>query len=277
MNSSEPILAFCHLRKTGGVSFNQFLRRQHGTAHLETIVRFEKGTKRNRPFYRCEDLERDRWIYPRIKSIAGHYLCPAIDYGPIGRQFRWITILRDPLRRYISHYGQHVEKMGETYDFETFMSIEKHRNDQVKTIAGQPDLEKAKRLLETQFVVGFLESYELSLQVFRQLLPEFQLAIDHHQLSNPSKGIIDARQLAERYGERIRAHNQLDQQLYDFAHDVIWPRQLAGLDPEQLRTSALQQRTARPTLAQQLRWGLARLKRNILYKPYVRFGQRRWN
>lgn len=275
MAIQEPILAFCHLRKTGGVSFNQFLRRQHGPAHLETIVRFELGTKRNRQFYRREDLERDRLIYPRIKSIAGHYLCPAIDYGPIGQRFRWITILRDPVRRYISHYGQHVEKMGETYNFETFMSIEKHRNDQVKTIAGQADVQKAKALLDSLFVVGFLEMYELSLQVFRRRLPEFNLDIDHRQRSNPSKGIIDAAELARRYEDPIRENNRLDQELYDYAREVVWPRQLAGLEAQELQVAS-EQLAARPTLRQQFQLGLARLKRNILYKPYVRFGQRRW-
>lgn len=277
MNVGEPILAFCHLRKTGGISFNQFLRRQFGPAHLETIVRFEPGTKRNRQFYRREDLERDLWIYPRIRSIAGHYLCPASDYGPIGERFRWVTILRDPMKRYISHYGQHVEKMGETYDFETFMSIEKHRNDQVKTIAGGPDLETAKQILESKFVVGLVEMYELSLQVFRTRLPEFQLDIGHHQRSNPAKGIIDAQELARKHAAAIRAYNELDQQLYDYARDVIWPRQLAGLDVAQLQKSAANPSATGPSLSQQFRLGLARLKRNLVYKPYVWTGQRRWN
>lgn len=273
MNPSQPILAFCHLRKTGGVSLNQILRRQNGSAHLDTIVRFEPGTQRNRQFYRREDLDRDRWVYPRLKSLAGHYLCPAIDYGPIGERFRWITILRDPAKRYVSHYGQHVEKMGETCDFERWMSFEKHHNDQVKSIAGEVNLETAKQLLQTKFVVGFLECYELSLQVFRERLPEFQLRVGYLEKSNPAKGMIDARELAHHHAARIQENNQLDQQLYEFARDVLWPKQLMGLNRERLEQTVSGLHARRPNWSQQLRLGCARLKRNLLYKPFVRIYQ----
>jgi hypothetical protein len=270
MSSPDPILALCALRKTGSVSLNQILRRQHGCAHLDTNVRFEPGTKRNRQYYRRVDLDRDRWIYPRLKSLGGHYLCPAIDYGPIGERFRWVTLLRDPVKRYLSHYGQHVEKMGETRDFETWMSIEKHHDDQVKTIAGEPDLERAKELLRTKFVIGFLECFELSLQLIRVRLPEFDLDVSVPPKRNPAKGIIDADELASKHIDRIRANNRLDQQLYDFAREDLWPRQWVGLDREELEQNISTAATAGISWSQQLRLGGARLKRFFLYKPFVR-------
>ena len=273
MSPSNSILALCALRKTGSVSLNQMLRRQHGCAHLDTGVRFQPGTKRNRQFYRRVDLELDRWIYPRLKSLAGHYLCPAIDYGPIGERFRWITVLRDPAKRYVSHYGQHIEKMQETCDFETWMSIEKHHNDQVKTIAGEPDLEKAKRLLQTRFLIGFLECLELSLQVFRERLPEFQLDVSHLHKSNVAKGIVGAQELAEKHAARIQENNQLDQQLYEFARDVLWPHQLAGLDRDRIDRNVASMPAPRSRWSQRLRLGGARLKRVLLYKPFVRVFQ----
>lgn len=271
MSSSDSIIAFCALRKTGGVSFNQVLRRHHGCAHLDTKVRFEPGTNRNRPFYRRVDLERDRWIYPRLRSISGHYLCPAIDYGPIGARFRWVTVLRDPAKRYISHYGQHVEKMQESSDFSAWMNIEKHHNDQVKTIAGGPDLEKAKELLQTKFVVGFLEWYELSLQVFRERFPEFRLDVSHIQKRNQAKGIVDADALSQKHAVQIQENNRLDQQLYDFARDVLWPQQLKGLDQERLMQIDSSAHAANPSWRQSLRLGGAMLKRHLIYKPFVRF------
>ncbi len=271
--SHSEILAFCHLRKTGGISLNQILRRQFGIHHLDAIVRFQPGTKLNQPFYSLEHLSQDRKIYPKIRSIAGHYLCPAIDYGELGSRFRWITILRDPLRRYVSHYGQHVEKMGVTTDFEPWLSIEKHHNDQVKTIAGEANLEKAKEILERQFVLGFLEAYELSMLVIRELLPQFELDMNYRQKSNPAKGIINAKELAEKYADRIRENNQLDQQLYDFAWNVLWKRQLERVDLPRLEAEVTGMQYRSPTIGQQMRLFAARLKRNLLYKPYVRWQQ----
>ena len=237
-------------------------------------MRFRPGTKRNQQFYRRVDLDRDRWVYPRLKSLAGHYLCPAVDYGPIGKRFRWVTILRDPAKRYVSHYGQHVEKMGETCDFETWMSIEKHHNDLVKTIAGEANLETAKQLLQSKFVVGFLEWYELSLQVFRERLPEFRLEVRYFQKKNPAEGIIDAGELAGKHAARIQENNQLDQQLYDFARDVLWPKQLVGLNRERLEQTVSNLQTHPPSWSQQLRLGSAQLKRLVIYKPFVYFNQR---
>jgi hypothetical protein len=271
----KPILAFCHLRKTGGVTFNYILRRQYGGAHLDAIVRFVPCSRINQQFYTAADLEKDRWIYPQIRSIAGHYLCPAIDYGALGRAFRWLVILRDPVRRYVSHYGHYVEKKEGADDFQKWMTHEKHHNDQVKTIAGEENLDKAKQLLEQHVLVGFQECYDLSLCAFQKLLPEFELDVHYPRLTNRAKGVVDAERLIERHVDQIKENNRLDQQLYDFARDVIWPKQIAGLDLAALESDAQEISGVDSSMSRLFRLAWARGKRQFAYKPFVRMVQPR--
>jgi Sulfotransferase family len=268
MKNQIPILAFCHLRKAGGTAINQILRYRFGTRHMDSIVRFRPGTKTNQPFYTHGDLEIDRRIYPGLRSIAGHYLCPAHNYGPFGERFRWITILREPTRRYVSHYGQHVEKMGVRTDFKSWMGIEKYHNDQVKTLAGCENLDLAKQTL-SRMTFGVLEEFDLSLLLIRELLPEFQLNVNLRQHSNSSKGIINSSQLLEENRQQIKSNNRLDLELYRFAIEELWPEQLARVDLPRLREELLGNPNA-PSLSQRIRLFNNRLKRNLIYKPFVK-------
>ncbi|MBX3418210.1 MAG: hypothetical protein KF851_11455 [Pirellulaceae bacterium] len=251
------------------MAINQILRRRFGTRHMDAIVRYRPGTKINQPFYTRHDLDVDHRIYPKLESIAGHYLCPALDYGPLGERFRWITMLREPTRRYVSHFGQHVEKMGVHSDFQAWMNIEKHHNDQVKTLAGCEDLDLAKSVL-SQMTFGILEEFDLSLLVFRELLPEFGLNVDVREQTNSSKGIVNISCLLKDNSDRINTNNQLDIELYRYAKECLWPKQLERVDLERLQNELSQNRLSSPSLRQRISLLNNRLKRNLIYKPYVK-------
>lgn len=268
-SSSAPILAFCHVPKTGGIAFNQILRQQFGGRHLDAIVRFRPGTRRNQKAYTLADLELDRWIYPRLCSIAGHHLSPAADYGELGKRFRWVTILRDPSRRFVSHYVHQVEKMEINEDFETWMSHTRHSNVQVKQLAGSEDVALAIEILRARCVVGLLEHYEQSMQMFQRSVPELALHVGRVPKVNSAKGRVDARALAQKHAAQIRKCNQLDQELYDFALNVMWPEQLKALT----RTTVLPAVPAGGAWLDRSRLAWARVKRNVLYKPLVRMSQ----
>lgn len=269
MDSSHPIIAFCHLRKTGGLAFNSLLRRRFGAAHLDTIVRYLPGTRTNQPFYTREHLRQDLLIYPRLRSISGHYLSPSVDYGDIGRRFQWIVFLRDPCQRFVSHYAHHVEKMGSQVDFVDWMENPQYHNDQVKTLAGEADLEKAKSIL-SRMIVGLTERHDLSLLVIRELLPRFRFDTSYRPIVNAARKVVDTRHLLEKHESRIREVNSLGMQLYEYAVNEIWPRQLAGLDLPRLEDELAKGNDSRGmTLIERIRLGACRAKRNLVYKPYV--------
>jgi hypothetical protein len=99
--------------------------------------------------------------------------------------------------------------------------------------------------------------------------------VRYPRLTNRAKGVVDAEQLIERYGDRIRENNRLDQQLYDFARDVIWPRQIAGIDLPALQSAALQTAGTNTSMTRLFRLAWARGKRQFAYKPFVRMVQPR--
>jgi Galactose-3-O-sulfotransferase len=163
--------------------------------------------------------------------------------------------------------------MGVKSDFERWMENPQQHNDQVKTLAGDADLEKAKSFL-SGMVMGLTEQHELSILAIRELLPEFNLDTSFTPRVNASRGIIDAGRLLETHLDRIRQNNVLDIQLYEYALQEIWPRQLARLDVPRLeRELAKNTGSQRMPLRQLIQLGISRAKRNLIYKPYVWFRQ----
>lgn len=259
-NHIQPVLAFCHLRKTGGVTFNQILRREFGVQHIDAITRYPDG----RNVYRSEDLEQDRVVYPRIKSIAGHGLRPFLNYGEFGNRMRWITLLRNPSERYVSHYIHHVEKFGYDKSFRVWIDIHKHQNDQTKTIAGIDDVEQAKRILKEFFWIGFTDQYVESMKILEVCLGD-SISTKYTRKSNVARGNkFDKEALVEGFADDIRRRNQLDWELYEFARNQLWPRQKALF--------SLHENHVRPRPKKFGVWA-SRFKRNVVYKPFVRLSR----
>ncbi len=262
MNRKDaPVFAFCHLCKTGGITFNQILRREFGLQHLDAITRYPNGEI----VYRQQDLEKDLWIYPNLESIAGHGVRPFLDYGDFAERMKWLTILRDPSERYVSHFIHHVEHFNYSEPFDVWIDIEKHHNDQTVTIAGKPDLAKAKEILRSFFWVGFTEDYIQSMKIL-EAKTGHKVATTFNKRSNVAKGIkFDKKKLLRDFAEPIKERNQLDQELYEFGRAEIWPKQLEWLE----------ENSNSGTVAEPKSLGVwpSRLKRNLIYKPYLVFNR----
>lgn len=255
----QPVFTFCHLRKTGGITFTQILRREFGLKHLDGITRYPDGKN----IYRGKDLQLDRWIYPSIRSLAGHGVRPFLDYGDFADQMRWLTILRSPSERYVSHFIHHVEHFGYDESFRTWMQIEQHQNDQTKTIAGVANIELAKKLLNEFYWVGFTEDYNESMLMLEGA-PGCSFSTEYSKPSNVAKNLkFDKKQLLREYTDEVAERNQLDQELYDFARDQIWTRQKKWLSDATPSRPAPKSKGVLPN----------RLKRNFVYKPFLRLSR----
>ncbi|HXE42963.1 MAG TPA: hypothetical protein VN516_08055, partial [Candidatus Baltobacteraceae bacterium] len=117
------------------------------------------------------DLRFARKIFPSLHSIAGHNLVNATRL-PFPDPF-FVTILRDPVARVISHYHQLKRRWNSDADFEKALrewgDLE---NLHVKLMVGERNLDKAKFFLEKQCgFVGFTEKFDLSMHVFGRLSP----------------------------------------------------------------------------------------------------------
>ncbi len=74
-------------------------------------------------------------------------------------KLNYITIFREPVQRYISHFQYWVDVLNRNIHFEKFLSLEELADLQTKKIAGSPDLGKAKETVEDKLFLSGVGEY----------------------------------------------------------------------------------------------------------------------
>ena len=210
----DSIIAFCHIVKAAGTTFSDILRRNYGLTHLDV----EPGS--HQECYDYRSLSRDLKLMPWLKSLAGHGLRPHVDYQHYNSRLKWITWLRDPVKRLISGYQHGVEKNGLQTDFGQWLTEPGHRNRQVYFLTGDSeDLEGAKAILRDKFVfVGFVEQFDPGLDALAKVTNN--LDVRYTKIANPAKTGSTAKfiyQNYESYRNLIDENTRVDKLLYDWA------------------------------------------------------------
>jgi hypothetical protein len=153
--------------------------------------------------------------------------------------------------------------------------LAQHANFQTQILSNSEDAGRAIELLETRVgFVGLVEHFNESLVLFRHWAGD-ELDVRYRSRNVALDNQIKARLLSDpKTVARIRACHAEDQKLYDYARNVIYPRQIARFGPgltaalEDLETSL----PAEATLS--LEQFVASAKRNMLYKPLTRYMQK---
>ncbi|HET8654100.1 MAG TPA: sulfotransferase family 2 domain-containing protein [Longimicrobiaceae bacterium] len=224
-----PIACFSHVQKAGGTTVEAVMRRHFGVRHM--LVNPPRGW-----IYRKKDLAADLRLNPWARSIGGHWLRPFVDFGEFEDRLAWYIFLREPVSRFLSHYQYHVEHMGVTAPFEQWMEQPIQHNWQTQFLAGEQDVEAAKQILASRYrAIGLLERFDESLLLVRQALGLNGLDPWYGRPHNPAQSGEKRRSIAERYREQCVERNQLDLELYRFARDELYPRQVAEYGEERLR------------------------------------------
>jgi hypothetical protein len=163
----------------------------------------------------------------------------------------------------------------------------------VRKLAGERDLAAAKAILKTKMqFVGIQEKFDESLVLMRDALGLSDLSVAYGeprntaarrvggliyrlrgrltQQSDTAEKAMQARALSDidqHHGLLVEA-NSLDQQLYDYACDEIWPRQIeryGGAKQLAADTEVEMSKPARPSRKTTFSF----VYRNLVYKPYV--------
>ncbi|MDF1700390.1 MAG: sulfotransferase family 2 domain-containing protein [Planctomycetota bacterium] len=261
------MIVFCHIPKTAGMAVKHVLKSNFGT-------RFVSSTTwgKARAMTTARDLKHELLAYPRAEVIGGHGMRPFVDYGERGRSFRWFTILRDPRARLISHYVYDLENGRAGDSFEAWLRSDV-ANYQVRWIAGEPDLEAARQLLDERFeVVGFQEDFRASLVLLNQIMFEDRLTLTSERPVNVTRSRETKDRIAaelEAHADLVEAATALDQALYDFARTRFW-----GPAVERMGAANLEDRVERAFGAPAKAGGgvrrfLYELHRNGVYKPVL--------
>jgi hypothetical protein len=224
-STSRPLLAFVHIEKAAGTTLIYVLRRNYALRYLDVRpLRSASGG-----VLTASDLRSYLRINPFLRAFGGHAVKPYSDLEAVAPNVRYVTILRDPVHRYLSQYGYWRRALKKDWSFERFLDHEAAHNFQTKKLVGSDDVAAAKRMLATRFfVVGVAEEFDRFLaDLVNKLRPDrFDPGYVRRNASTESEAGVSA--LFERHRDRIVSNNARDIELYRYAVDEILPDRRAN-------------------------------------------------
>jgi len=192
-------------------------------------------------------------------------------------ELRYFAFLRDPVRRYRSHYLNRADAYRRE-DFDRWAAERWTHNWQTKMLAGEESAQKAIDLIGSGRIgfVGFTETFDESLLMLGQWLGEPGFRPEYkpvNRLADKGGARQEKRQRNDlsflelpEVKDRLREVNALDQQVYDFAMRECHPRQLAQY-PGDLAADVATMRERNRSLAEWREPLSSRFLRNCVYKP----------
>jgi hypothetical protein len=175
--------------------------------------------------FTVEDYRTALKVNPLLNAIGGHSVVPYNGLEAASPDIRYITLLRDPVQRYVSQYRHWVEKKHLNISIQEFLEHEEIWNFQTRKLAGTNDLETAKRCLEGKFAtVGIVENFDEFLVLFQGSFGNLVSDI-RYTVQNTASDRSATEDLLLKWGDDIRKRNELDIALYDFVQQSLLPRQ----------------------------------------------------
>ena len=268
-----------HIEKTAGRTVRAVLLRSFGSGHCEIRTPYAKREPEvddRRVAVTGGDLRKVRRFYRNLRGIAGHNVKAYSDLHVVFPEVRYFTWLRDPVKRYLSHFKNRSRAYARE-DFERWADQTWTHDWQTRMIAGEANAQKAIELLSGRIgFVGLTETFDESLLMLGQWLGEPGFRPEYrpvNQLAGKQRSRDSAREQADlsyldtpEVRERLRAINALDQQVYDFALRECHARQQAAYAGD-LAADVATMRERNQNLAEWTEPLSSRLLRNWVYKP----------
>ncbi len=263
----RPFLCFVHIERAGGTTLHGMLENARpGYVSLKSWDR--PGDHRNiltpeklRFFLRC---------VPFAKGVGGHTTRSFLGYETVLRDrcISYITFVRRPVERYMSHFNYQRMVMGHRWSLEGFLADERFANFQTKRIAGGADVGAAKAALREKFAfVGLTDRYDESLVLLRRVgvLPG-GATLNYERMNElrGSEGLLTVESLDRRLRDQVQQANALDEELYEFA--VREFRTRLALAGEEVEAEVASSRSSN----QGYRYPRRTRARRVLYRAFVR-------
>ena len=194
---------------------------------------------RKQRVYDREHFRRDRRFLANANCISGHCVQPHVDFGPdIEPDLKWVTFLREPVKRYLSNYIHQYGRSRDTYriEIDEWAKKFKRSNFQVRWLAGEENLERAKEVVsEKMAFVGLTERFDESLILLKHFVGMPELAIHYGATRNQAvkPEIYDKIESnKEKFDGLLQEENALDIELYGWVKNRVFPEQCLAAFPE---------------------------------------------
>ncbi|HTL74628.1 MAG TPA: sulfotransferase family 2 domain-containing protein [bacterium] len=214
------MIFFLHIPKTAGTTFQFILENTFGIGHCHLGHLGNKVADQR-------DFDFARNCFPWMRSIAGHNLCDPTRFA--ARDPFYVSFLREPVARVFSQYQDERSRCKRAQSFEDMLQTDPNfKNIQVKRLAGgQPDLGRAKLVLEKFHFAGLTEKFDLSLHMLQKICPVKLNYNYKRKVTARDNTLKQSLEKDARAVDMTREANQLDLALYDFAVKEIFPKFLA--------------------------------------------------
>ena len=221
------MLAFIHLHKTGGTTLLWILRSTFGAKHceIESLQKRPPGTFPWRTPITPQDVLLAKKIYPKLLSIGGHQVQPHANLEASGVQFKYFTVIRDPIKMRASNYQHGVSVLGEErLPFEEWVRDEDTSNRFTRMLAGKADADEAIRIIQQKNIfVGLTERFDESLILLNHWLGG-TLKLMYRPMRVASNRAV-AKQLLSSQKSRLMLiqSNEEDMKVYEWVKNDLYP------------------------------------------------------
>lgn len=219
------LVAFVHIEKAAGTTLLYLLRRNYLGRYLDVRP---YALREPRGMFTADDLRLALRINPFLRAIGGHAVTPRSDltsHSP--RPVRYITVLREPVARYLSQFRYWNRVMGKDWSFERFLDHELSFDMQTRKLSGARDASAALSILRDEFaLVGTVEALDEFLVQFAAISA---LPFDpHYRARNTGESDrAEADKLMQKFGDEVVSRNQSDLALYEHVTNALLPEQRA--------------------------------------------------
>lgn len=219
---NKAMLALAHIEKAAGTTLIHILRRNYLLRYCDVrpLTRLSDGV------FRPEDMRKTFAMNPWVRVIAGHSVFPHGELVAAFPNMRFITLMRNPVKRYISQYRHILERKGRPISFDSFLATEGFANFQTKKIAGNSDVTKAKEILSNRFLLaGIVEEFDQFLILLRGALTDIKFD-PWYEPKNVASRQEKSAEIEVQYGDLIMEKNEADLELYQYIKDTVMPLQI---------------------------------------------------
>ena len=227
MKVKDKIFCYVHIEKAGGSTIHNWFK--YYIPSYVSLHPFYIWSNEKNAHLTIKELKILSLFHPFMKGFGGHTTRHNHKYSnTLNSEIDYITFLRDPIKRYLSHFQHQKYVMGNNWSLESFINEKRFNDFMTIRIAGKADSEKAIHELKEHYsFIGLVENFNESLLLLSGILNNKNLKPFYEKVNEGDSGHkIEFSTLSKDIQSKIIENNKNDIILYNEVKNKIYPLQI---------------------------------------------------